>query len=299
MAITTERLRALLGVSDSALLLRGARTEERGGYRLERLTFSNCAGEPIRGLLTRPLKLDGSAPAIVYAHAHGGRYDIGASELIDGRPELLGPLGPVFAHAGFVTLAIDMPTFGERAGETESAAAKRAHWYGKSLFGQMLSDQAAALAYLTTRSDVDARRVGMFGMSMGATLAYWLAAVEPRLAAIAHLCCFADFATLVETGAHDLHGVYLTVPGLLAETSTGEIGGLVAPRPQLICLGEDDALTPPLAIERALQETRAAYANAKAARALEVLMQPGIGHMETQPMREAVLAFLARTLKAG
>jgi hypothetical protein len=133
----------------------------------------------------------------------------------------------------------------------------------------------------------------MYGISMGATLAYWLAAVDERIAAIAHLCCYADFATLIETGAHDLHGIYLTVPGLLAETSTGEIAGLVAPRPQLICVGEADTLTPPLAIDRALVETRAAYGGGP----LEVLRQAGIGHQETPEMRAAVLDFFARTLK--
>lgn len=299
MAITRERLRELLGVTDVALLLRGVRSEERSGYRVERLSFVNCSGEPVRGILTRPIELSGPAPALVYAHAHGARYDIGASELTEGRPELLGPLGPIFAHAGFVTLAIDMPTFGERSGVTESAAAKAALWYGKSLFGQMLSEQAAAISYLASRSDVDQHHIAMFGMSMGATLAYWLAAVEPRLSAIAHLCCFADFTTLIETGAHERHGIYLTVPGLLAETSTGEIGGLVAPRPQLICLGEADELTPPLAVARALTQTQAAYAAMNASSALEVLSVPGIGHAETPQMREAVVQFLTRNVRPG
>lgn len=298
MAITAERLRTLLGVRNLALLPRAIRVEERNGFRVEHIVFATGADEPVRGILTRPAILEAPAPALVYAHAHGGRYDIGASELIDGRPELLGPLGPVFAHAGIVTLAIDMPTFGERSGVTESAAAKAELWAGRSLFGKMLSEQGAALGYLASRSDVDKRHIGMFGMSMGATLAYWLAAVEPRLSAIAHLCCLADFATLVETGAHDLHGHYLTVPGLLAQTSTGAIAGLVAPRPQLVCLGDRDALTPPLAVDRALAEARHAYADAGTPSRLRVFRQPGVGHVETPEMREEVLDFLTRTLRS-
>ena len=65
---------------------------------------------------------------------------------------------------------------------------------------------------------------------MGATLAFWLAALDPRMKAVAHLCCFADLETLVASGAHDLHGLYMTVPGLLAVARTGEIAGLIAPR---------------------------------------------------------------------
>lgn len=289
----SDRLRKLYELDDLFLDVAAAAAEDRGSYVLETLRFSTGSGEAIGGYLTRPGH-GRPAPAILYAHAHGGAYEIGATELIAGRPALLSPLGPVFAEAGFVTLCIDMPTFGERAQSKESAAAKARLWYGKSLFGQMLSEQAAALSYLASRPDVDARRIGMFGISMGATLAYWLAAVEPRLAAIAHLCCYADFATLVETGAHDLHGIYLTVPGLLAATSTGEIAGMVAPRPQLICIGDADPLTPPLAVDRALVETRAAYGSGP----LEVLRQPGIGHEETPEMRAAVLDFFARYLGA-
>ncbi len=292
MAISAQQLRTLLGVEDETWTV-GERTEEvAGDHVLERITFAAADGTPVRGFLCRP-EGEGPFPAILYAHAHGAAYEIGAAELIDGRPALLSPPGPVFARAGYVTLCIDMPTFGLRRVPGESALTKQLLWYGKSLFGRMLTEQAAALGYLAGRVDVDAARVGMSGISMGATLAYWLAAVEPRIVAIAHLCCYADFATLIETGAHDLHGIYLTVPGLLAATSTGEIAGLVAPRPQLICVGDDDPLTPPLAVDRALVETRAAYGEGP----LEVLRQPGVGHRETPEMRAAVIDFFRRTLR--
>jgi hypothetical protein len=101
---------------------------------------------------------------------------------------------------------------------------------------------------------------------------------------------------LIELGAHDGHGIYLTVPGLLAATSTGEIAGLVAPRPQLICVGEADALTPPPSVDRAFAETEAAYARARAGEALTLLRVPGVGHQETAEMRDAVLAFFREEL---
>jgi dipeptidyl aminopeptidase/acylaminoacyl peptidase len=39
---------------------------------------------------------------------------------------------------------------------------------------------------------VDAGRIGAMGLSMGATHAYWLAALDDRVAAVAHLCAFAE-----------------------------------------------------------------------------------------------------------
>jgi dienelactone hydrolase len=297
LSITRDGLRRLFALQEPAFELLGTEIEERDGYAVERLRFELAGRGPVRGVLTRPLQAPGPLPAILYAHAHGGRYDIGADELLDGRDALLSPpLGPVFAQEGYVTLMLDMPTFGERAAEKEWPLSKALLWYGKSLIGEMLSDQAAGLSYLCSRLDVDPGRIGAFGMSMGCTLSYWLAAVDERIAATAHLCCFADFATLIELGAHDGHGIYLTVPGLLAETSTGAIAGLVAPRPQLICVGGADTLTPPLAVDRAFAEAEAAYVGAGAGEALTLLRMPDVGHQETPEMREAVLAFFREEL---
>ncbi len=297
MAITVERLKQLLAFEEACLTLSDSSTEIRDGYILERLRFRLGDGTEVRGFLTRPSEgFLTPGPAILHAHAHGARWDIGASELIDGRPALLDAPGPALAREGYVVLCIDMPTFGERAGQTEDVATKAALWHGKTLFGQMLSEQAAALTWLAGRPEVDPQRIGVAGLSMGATLAYFLAALDPRVKANAHLCCYADFATLVETGAHDLHGHYLTVPGLLKETSIGEIAGLAAPRPQLICVGQDDPLTPPEAVERALAETEAAYLKAEAPGALAFLPEAGVGHRETAAMRNAMLAFFKEYL---
>jgi dienelactone hydrolase len=293
MAITRERLRQLVGLVEPAVSLSAARIEERDGYEVEHLTLK-LGDTEVRGILTRPLKVEGRLPAILYGHSHGGRYDIGADELLDGREYLLDALGPVFARAGYVTLAIDMPVFGKRSTVTESAAAKALLWYGKGLFGQMLCDHSAALTYLASRPDVDPARIGAFGISMGCTLSYWLAAMDQRIKAVAHLCCFADLRKMVELGNHDGHGVYLIVPGLLNEADAGAIGALVAPRPQLICIGEADSLTPPAAVALAWDETSAAYANAPGR--LQLVSEPGVEHQETPRMREAALRFFAENL---
>jgi hypothetical protein len=160
----------------------------------------------------------------------------------------------------------------------------------------MVGEQASAFAWLAAREDVLPDRIGVYGLSMGATLGYWLAAIEPRIAAVAHLCCYADFAGLIETGAHDRHGIYLTVPGLLDIASNGEIAGRIAPRPQLIGIGDLDPLTPPVAVDRALVQTRKAYEEARADGRLVVHREVDNGHVETPAMRTAVVDFFRRYL---
>jgi len=265
------------------------------GCRVERLTLAATDGRRVRGFLTGPEGGWTSRPALLYCHAHGARYAIGASELIASRPALLPqPYAPDLAATGIVALSIDMPCFGESAADTESALSKRLLWEGRTLFGLMLSDLAGAFELLAGVDGVDADRICVFGVSMGATQAFWLAALEPRIRAVAHALAFADLATLVENGAHDLHGHYMTVPSLLPAFRTGEIAAMTAPRPQFAAMGALDPLTPPPALAAAVVDLRRGYGEAGAADVLTIFVDGATGHKETPAMRAAILDFLTR-----
>ena len=263
---------------------------------VRRIRFAAADGEPVAGWLLEPQGA-GPAPAILYVHAHGGRYDIGAAEVLDGRDALCGPLGPVLAAAGYRVLAIDMPCFGARAGVTESAAAKAALWHGRSLAGRMLGELASALDWLAADPGTDPGRIGVFGLSMGATLGYWLAAVRPDVAGGRPPLLLRRLRPAGRPGVHDRHGIYLVVPGLLDLAANGTIAGLVAPRPQFVGLGDADPLTPPAATAPALAALAAAYRAAGAEAALRVHREPEGGHAETPAMRAAMLAFLSDALR--
>lgn len=291
-----DRLRQVFEIGEHPLApLGGGRQELADGYVVERHSFRTMDGEAVRGVLTRP-QGQGPWPGLLCIHAHGGRYEIGVDELLGGRPALQSPPGPAFAANGMAALMIELPAFGARAAPGESARAKKALWNGRSLAGQMLGELHAAWEWFAAREDIIAGRIGVYGISMGATLGYWLAAVEPRIACVAHLCCYADFAELIRAGAHDLHGIYLVVPGLPAIAPNGAIAGRIAPRPQLVCIGDRDPLTPPAAVDIALAQTRAAYAQAGMPDNLSLLREPDGGHAETPAMRAATLDFFRRHL---
>jgi len=264
-------------------------------WRAERLTLAGSEFGLVRAILTGPPGSSSQLPAALYCHAHGGRYEIGASELLYGRPMLQSePYGQALAAFGICALCIDMPCFGERREMSESALSKRLHWEGRTLFGLMLAELEGAFALLANWPGVAPHRVGTLGFSMGATHSFWLAALEPRVAGAIHACAMADMAELIAAGGHDLHGAYMTVPGLLREASTGAIAGLVAPRPQLALMGALDPLTPLAAAAKALGDLREAYAAVGADESLEIVVEAETGHSETPAMRARILEFLAR-----
>ena len=238
------------------------------------------------------------APALLYCHAHGNAYGIGKSEVLDGRPALQDPpLARVIARAGWTVFCADMPGFGARQAQgRETALAKSAHWHGETLLGQMVNDQLLALDVLIDA--VRPSRVATLGISMGGTLAYLIAALRDDIVATAHLCVFADMVPLIKGGAHDLHGPYMTIPGLLREHDMSSIAALVAPRHQFVATGGADPLTPTDAYAPAITRLAGAYRDRPDR--LTVIRDMAAGHQETADMREAVLSFLAgHALRAG
>lgn len=271
-------------------------TTETATARLTDLTFPTSDGQTVPATLAIPLSAQGRIPAVLWCHAHGNRYDVGRKELAEGRPALVSPPLEDLIAQGFAVLCLDMPTFGPRAEPGESARSKALLWQGRTLFGRMLAELIAAIDYLSDHPAIDPGRIAAAGISMGATHAFWLAALDSRIRATVHMCAFSDLATLIETGAHDAHGIYMTVPGLIPQISTGKLAGLAAPRAQLACVGLLDAFTRPETFAPARAELVAAYAAAP--EMLEFHVSEDTGHTETPAMRAHWLDFLRRHLNA-
>jgi dienelactone hydrolase len=159
----------------------------------------------------------------------------------------------------------------------------------------MVYDALRALDYLASRPEVDPARLGTLGLSMGSTLAWWLAALDTRVLACADLCCLTDYQALLDNGGLDLHGLYYYVPSLLKHFTTAGINALIAPRPHLSLAGRFDPLTPPEGLERIDAELHQVYAGYGASEAWQLVTSDS-GHFETPAMRIAVLDFLHKWL---
>lgn len=270
--------------------------ERRESYILEKLVLDLNGIERVPAYLTRPTKAAGRVPAILYNHAHGGGYEIGKDELINDRSGIQRPpYGEQLARLGYASLCIDHWAFGERRGRTESEIFKTMLWQGQVMWGMMVYDSIRAVDYLTTREDIDATRLGTLGASMGSTMAWWVAALDPRIKVTVDICCLTDFHELIESRGLDGHGIYYFVPRLLKHFTTAQINGLIAPRAHLSLAGNYDPLTPPHGLDRIDRELKEVYQKAKSAEAWK-LLRYDIGHLETMHMRTEIIEFMRRWL---
>jgi dienelactone hydrolase len=276
--------------------------DDRGDFIVEKFQFDNEAGATVPGYLLLPKNVADRAPGILYCHWHGGEYAIGKEELFQARHTPEEP-GPALARHGFVVLGIDAYCFGERSGhgaggpqekggDGEMSASKFNLWVGRTLWGMILRDDLMALDYLASRPEVDASRLGVTGISMGATRSWWLMALDERLKTGVAVACLTRYQNLIEHESLKAHGIYYFVPNLLKHFDTEAIVALIAPRPVLFMTGDQDSGSPPDGIRRIDAAVRPVYQIYGKDAEFQNTIYPGLGHVYTPEMWARTLAWL-------
>ena len=130
-----------------------------GGLAEFHFTYAAEAGVRVPGILVEKTGVVGRRPVVIALHGTGGKK---TDEL---------PLLRELAGHGFIGVAIDGPFHGERAaGKGDYEAAILQAWRDQKshpFFFDTVWDQMRLIDYLVTREDVDAARIGMYGVSKG------------------------------------------------------------------------------------------------------------------------------------
>lgn len=243
----------------------------------------------------RPIKEQPPFKTIIFNHSHGGNYELGRDELVKGNVYLQQPTyADELTKMGYAVLCFDAWGFGSRNNQTESELFKEALWKGQVLWGKMVYDSLRAVDYVSSRSDVDQSHIGTLGMSMGGVMAWWLAALEPRIKVCIDICSMVEFDTLIESNNLDRHGIYFFVPNLLKHFSTSDINALIAPRPHLCLAGNNDDLTPKKGLDIVDEQMKIVYGEKN--EAAWKMIRSEQDHIETKEMRDAVKSFLREWL---
>jgi len=277
------------------------------GFIAEKIMIDNGVESLISALVLVPEKRAKKAPAILWLHSSTPDH---TQILIPNTNGGKTSLAEEFTNAGYVVLSPDAYWHGDRVGTGPSGTAETGRaemdslhkyhlWMGRTLWGMFVRDDQICLDYLCNRPEVDVKRIGATGISMGSTRAWWLAAVDERIAATVGVACLTRYQNLIAHGQLRAHGVYYFVNGLMKHFDTEGVIACIAPRPYLALTGDLDAGSPADGIKIIEQQASKVYKVLGAEKEFKSILYPEVGHTYTPEMRTEMLQWFERTLQPG
>ena len=298
------------------------------GVILEYLTFASekkadGSVERVPTLILRPEKSTGKLPAVIVLHGTGGSKD----GMVGFMKELV--------KRNIIGVAIDARYHGARA--TKSAKGSSAYneaitkaWLTKAgepmehpFYYDTCWDLWRLADYLETRDDVDAKKLGMIGFSMGGIQTWLAASVDDRIRVSVPAIAVQSFRWSLENeqwqgrantikqahmqAAKDLGEDKVNqkvcqalwskiIPGITGEFDCPSMLRLFAGRPLLILSGTKDGNCPYGGAKLAIASVERAYKEANAQSRLSVHVEE-VGHTVTPAQRTAALEWFQRWLK--
>lgn len=264
---------------------------EEGDLLRERVVFDSeeYMSVPCQVLQPKTMKPDGSNAAILCSHGHS-KFCKDTVTGMRSSPEHEAEIALMnynyaeqMAKYGFLTIASDLRSFGERRGGLDPFPGMDVcdvNFVKGAILGIYpltlnIWDMKCCIDYLETRPEVDAKRIGMMGLSKGGTMTTFVTAVDDRIKAadiIGYVNPWAGF------GLRDANFCgSQVVPEIFRYFDTHDIAGLVAPRPLLLEMGIYDACFPIQDLLKGAEGVKGIYRAAGAESMLWQDVHPG-GH---------------------
>lgn len=247
-------------------------------YTIERIEFDAEPGQTVPGYLLRPRTGKPPFPVMIclQGHSPGMHISLGRATTSKEKKSIEGgrDIALQAIRNGWAALAIEQRAFGLRAEKGVSCqdASLRALMRGHPITGQRVWDVMRAIDFLATQKDLDMSRIGCMGNSMGGTVSFYAACVDPRIRLAVVSCSFCTFADSWLSLPHCACG-YL--PGILQVADMPDLAGLIAPRHMLIVAGKKDAIARFEGVEEGFRLARRAFKAAGVADNVHLLAADG------------------------
>lgn len=284
-------------------------------------SFAADAQQRVPGLLIKSASAATTdrRPAVIVLHGTGGNKESDKAFMHD------------LARAGFIAVSIDGRYHGARSKAGKGSAdycdaILRTFRTGQEhpFFFDTAWDVMRLIDYLETRADVDARRIGCFGISKGGIETYLAAAADRRIAVAVPCIGVQSFgwalehdawqsrvgtiraafdgaakdANVEKPGADFVRKFYARVaPGIDGRFDGPAMLPLIAPRPLLVINGETDDRTPLPGLMQCVEAARTAYRAAGAEEKFVFRLQPQTGHKVLPESLVAARDWFVRWLK--
>lgn len=132
--------------------------------------------------------------------------------------------------------------FNQRSSQNEALVGRTIFAAGFTWPGVIFWDDLRTLDYLLTRPEVDPRRVGCVGLSVGGLRACHLAALDDRIKAAVVVGWMASFPAQLRRHVRNTIGHTKIVPGLYRHLDYPDVAALAMPSALLVINGSQDAL---------------------------------------------------------
>ncbi len=251
---------------------------------LFKVTYRSIHDQTVPALLFLPKQGKRPLPVVVLQHGLAGTKE---QMLDDARQASL-------AKVGFAAFAMDAPLHGERKQPGKDLATT---FFGadKTPIYQMVADLRRGVDYLGTAPEIDAHRIGYYGVSMGGYVGALAGGLDERFRASVLVVAWGDWGAFVESNEKVKQGA--AAVGLSAELARQYMAdadpiyfvGHISPRPLLMQNGRTDTTVPPAAaapLHKAAKEPK------------EVRWYPGGHDIYADPTAiKDALEFLTKNLK--
>lgn len=272
--------------------------EKRDGYVAKKIEIRLSRYYTVPAYILIP---DGKGPfpAVNCLHDHGAHLYIGKekmvrpivsesptkeeTEVFDDAQQWVSDLyegqyvGDYLAQNGYVVFSADAPMWGER-GQKEGPRRDRYDMiagnmmmYGIDLCAYMTYDDISGTDFLATLPEVDAKRIGCMGCSMGAYRAWMLSALSDKIKAGAAICWMVttDEQLTFNYSRTENGGFANCLPGLRRWMDYPHIASMACPKPMLFLNGRQDKLFPVAGVEKAYKIMHDTWDSQKAGQNLE------------------------------
>ena len=292
--------------------------EQRDGYKARKIEIRLSRYYTVPAYVLIP---DGKGPfpAVNCLHDHGAHLFIGKEKMIrplacedstvihDAEDWLKGYEGQFFgdylAKNGYVVFSADAPMWGER-GQMEGPNRDRYDMiagnmmmYGIDLSAWMTYDDIAGTEYLAQMPEVDARRIGCTGWSMGAYRAWMLSALSDCIKVGTAICWMVttDEQMSFKYSRTENGGFANCIPGLRRWLDYPHVASIACPKPMLFINGSQDKLFPVAGVEKAFRTMHEIWESQGAGDKLETELWD-MPHSCPKKAQERVLQFFKKYL---
>ena len=292
--------------------------EQRDGYKARKIVIRLSRYYTVPAYVLIP---DGKGPfpAVNCLHDHGAHLFIGKEKMIrplacedstvirDADDWLKGYEGQFFgdylAKNGYVVFSADAPMWGER-GQMEGPRRDRYDMiagnmmmYGIDLSAWMTYDDIAGTDFLASMPEVDARRIGCTGWSMGGYRAWMLSALSDRIKVGTAVCWMVttDEQMSFKYDRTENGGFANCFPGLRRWLDYPHVASIACPKPMLFINGSQDKLFPVAGAEKAFRTMHETWKSQSAGNKLETELWD-MPHSCPKKAQERVLQFFKKYL---